>query len=135
MKKLSEVPFDFILDRLERLSPVVKPMFGCHAVYLEEKIILIMRKKQNDGHDNGVWVATSHEHHSSLKRLFPSMRPIRLFGSKPSAWQNIPEEADDFEESVLRACEMVLKNDPRIGRIPQRKQKPAARKKKMIRKR
>jgi hypothetical protein len=30
-------------------------------------------------------------------------------------------DADDFEESVNKVCELVLKNDPRIGRIPAKK--------------
>lgn len=135
MKKPNPVQFDFVLDRLEPLSPLVRPMFGCHAIYLGEKMILITRKKENDRHDNGVWIATAMEHHDSLRRIFPSMRPIRLFGTKPSAWQNLPEEADDFEESVLTACELILKNDPRIGKIPARKKRNAGGKKKTLRKR
>lgn len=135
MKKTSRVAFDFVLDHLEPLSPRVRPMFGCHAIYLGEKMVLITRKRENDGHDNGVWIATAIEHHASLKEVFPSMRPIRLFGTKPSAWQNIPEEADDFEESVLTACDLILKNDPRIGKIPVRKKRNAGGKKKTLRKR
>ncbi|HEX8041866.1 MAG TPA: hypothetical protein VF490_22120 [Chryseosolibacter sp.] len=135
MKKTSRVQFDFVLDRLEPLSPLVRPMFGCHAVYLGEKMVLITRKKETERHDNGVWIATAVEHHASLKKIFPSMRPIRLFGTKPSAWQNIPEDADDFEESVLTACELILKNDPRIGKIPVRKKRPAGGKKNTLRKR
>lgn len=122
VKKTNQsIPFGFVLDRLESCSPVVRPMFGCHAIYLGEKIVLILRKKANAKYDNGVWLATSEEHHSSLREKFPGMRPIRLFGGKSSAWQNLPVDSDDFEESVMTACEMVMKNDPRIGKIPKRK--------------
>lgn len=127
-KKPAAIPFNFLLDRLESLSPKTKPMFGCHAVYVGEKIVLIMRQKGDERHDNGVWLATAEEHHSSLKRVFPSMRPIRLFGGSSSSWQNIPVEADDFEESVMTACDMILKNDPRIGKIPVSKKKKSVRK-------
>ena len=123
MKKTAEIPFDFVLDRLAPCAPVVRPMFGCHAIYHGGKIVLILRKKAQAKYDNGVWLATSAEHHASLKALFPRMRSIRLFGGKSSSWQNIPEGADDFEESVLTACELVLKNDPRIGKIPQPRRK------------
>ena len=97
-------------------------MFGCHAIYVREKIVLILRKKENDLHDSGVWLATTPDHHKSLKEKFPSMRPVGIFGAT-SSWQNIPMEADDFEESVLTACEMILKNDPRIGKVPKPKKR------------
>jgi hypothetical protein len=103
-------------------------MFGCHAIYLGEKIVLILRNKEKAKHDNGVWLATTEEHHVSLKEIFPSMRSIRILGGKTSTWQNLPAEADDFEESVITACEMVLKNDPRIGKIPKGKNRKAIRK-------
>jgi hypothetical protein len=102
-------------------------MFGCHAIYVGEKIVLILRKKENDLHDSGVWLATTADHHKSLKEKFPSMRPVSIFGAT-SSWQNIPMEADDFEECVLTACEMILKNDPRIGKVPKPKKKRVIRK-------
>lgn len=118
IRRMTPIPFDFVLDKLERCSPVVRPMFGCHAIYVKEKIVLILRSKENDSYDNGVWLATSHEYHASLKKIFPHMRSIRLFGGRTSSWQNLPTDENDFEESVTTACEMVLRNDPRIGRVP-----------------
>lgn len=97
-------------------------MFGCHAIYVSNKIVLILRKKENDV-DNGVWVATTTDHHESLRKIFPSMRSIKLFGEGESGWQVIPWDADDFEESVNLACDLILKNDPRIGKIPKPKKK------------
>lgn len=117
------IPFDFVLEKLITLDPVVKPMFGCHAIYIKEKIVLIVRKKGNSTEDNGVWIATTREHHPSLKIVFPSLRSIKIFGEKDSGWQIIPEVANDFEESVTTACEMILKNDSRIGKIPKKKKK------------
>jgi len=113
-----------VLERLDSLSPIVKPMFGCFAIYVGEKMVLILRNRKDYERDNGVWIATSAAHHSDLKRLFPGMRPVELLGPKTTAWQNLPAEAEDFEESVMRACELVLKNDPRIGKIPKQKKKP-----------
>jgi hypothetical protein len=117
-RRTAPIPFDFVLDRLERCTPIVRPMFGCHAVYVEGKIVLILRSKENDRYDNGVWLATTHEHHASLKKVFPQMRSIRLFGGATSSWQNLPANESDFEASATTACEMILKNDPRIGRVP-----------------
>lgn len=115
------IPFDFVLERLSNLEIVIKPMFGCHALYLQNKIIFILRKKENFLLDNGVWIATSSDHHESLKKVFPSMRSIQLFRSDRSEWQILPEDALDFEESVMKACDLVLKNDKRIGKIPKLK--------------
>jgi hypothetical protein len=99
-------------------------MFGCFAIYIGKKMVLILRKRDEHQYDNGVWLAASPEHYVDLKELFPSMRPVRILGAKTTAWQNIPPSADDFEESVMHACELILKNDPRIGKIPKPKKKP-----------
>ena len=124
MKKL---PFEFVLEALARANPRIKPMFGCQAIYLGEKIVLILRKRNEYEEDNGVWVATGPEHHASLRKDFPSLRSIRLLGAgATTSWQNLPCEADDFEESVTKACEFILKGDVRIGKIPKRRSKKKA---------
>ncbi len=109
-------PFEFVLEALSTLSPRTRPMFGCLAVYLGEKIVLVLRDK-SDG-DGGVWLATTKEHHASLRAEFPTMRSIRVLGKGVTGWQILPADAPDFEESVLRACELIARGDPRIGKIP-----------------
>jgi hypothetical protein len=93
-------------------------MFGCLAVYFEDKIVLILRDRHDSPEDNGVWLATTAEHHASLQREFPSMRSIQLFGGKTTHWQVLPVDAPDFEEAALRACGLVIARDPRIGKVP-----------------
>lgn len=117
-KSISAPPFSFVLDYLYPKEPVIKPMFGCHALYLDGKIVLVLRKRTEHSEANGVWLATSREHHESLKKLFPSMRSIAMLGEPPTNWQVLPEASSDFESSVIKACELVVKGDPRIGRIP-----------------
>ncbi len=119
--KVKKIPFDFILEILSAAEPYTKPMFGCTAVYVGERIVLILRKKEDFTSDNGVWLATTGEHHASLAKIFPKMRSLALFGPGPTGWQILPEDADDFEESVVLACELILKNDQRIGKVPKRK--------------
>jgi len=114
----SRLPHQFVLDALEPLSPVTKPMFGCLAVYVKEKIVLILRDRHDHVADNGVWLATSEEHHASLRRDFPHMRSLQLFNRAVTHWQILPVDASDFEESAMRACELVIARDPRIGRVP-----------------
>ena len=118
-KAPKKVPFDFVLQEIEDLGPFVRPMFGCHAVYVEEKIVFILREKRDPRVDDGVWVATTREHHRALKKELPSLRSITvLAGGAVTGWQNLPAESEDFEESVLRACEMVRQGDARIGKVP-----------------
>lgn len=93
-------------------------MFGCLAVYVEDKIVMALCDKQKDADDNGVWLATTPEHHESLRREFPNMRSIRLLGKNVTGWQILPIDAPDFEEAALRASELVLAGDHRIGKIP-----------------
>ncbi len=68
--------------------------------------------------DNEVWLATTEEHHDSLRREFPHMRSIRVFRKAVTGWQVIPADAPDFEEAALHACDLVLARDTRIGKIP-----------------
>jgi len=37
---------------------------------------------------------------------------------KVTSWQVLPADAQDFEEAALRACELVLVGDSRIGKVP-----------------
>jgi hypothetical protein len=117
-KPRKQVPHEFVLDALAPLSPITRPMFGCLAIYVEEKIVLILREKPRYPADNGVWLATTGEHHQSLRAEFPYLRSIGLLGKKITGWQVLPSDAPDFEESALRACDLVLARDPRIGKVP-----------------
>ena len=117
------IPFEFVLENLGRIDFTVKAFFGCHSIYVGDKILLTLRNKKEHTDDNGVWIATGQEHHASLQKLFPNMRSIKVFGGPSSNWQILPVDADDFEESVLLACELIQKNDQRIGKIPVKKKK------------
>ncbi|MFZ0800126.1 MAG: hypothetical protein WCA13_07265 [Terriglobales bacterium] len=118
-KPRKRVPHEFVLDAIAPLSPRTRNMFGCLAIYDRDKIVLITRDKPGQSADNGVWLATTEEHHQSLRRDFPNMRSIKVLGKKVTGWQVLPADSDDFEEAALRACELVLAGDPRIGKIPE----------------
>jgi hypothetical protein len=118
------IPFAFVLENLSRLDFTVKAFFGCHSIYVGDKIVLTLRQKKAHPHDNGVWVATSAEHHTSLRKVFPNMRGIGIFG-KAGNWQILPLDASDFEESVNKICELIIKNDQRIGKAPVKKKSKA----------
>lgn len=93
-------------------------MFGCLAVYVEDKIVLVLRDKAGASADNGVWLATTRDHHESLLREFPNMRSIGVLGKKVTGWQVVPADAPDFEEAAMHACELIIARDPRIGKVP-----------------
>ncbi len=116
-RKKPQVPFAFVLDELADLDPWTRPMFGCTAVYIGEKIVLILRDRKVDA-DNGVWLATTKDHHASLRRELPHLRSITVFGTGETGWQVLPATAEDFEPSVLRACALIRRGDVRIGKVP-----------------
>lgn len=123
MKKSTTIPFDFVLEQLFSLEPRVRPMFGCHAIYIGDKLVLTLRNKPAHEYDNGIWVSTKAEYHATLKKIFPSMRSIQVLGNGATNWQIIPADADDFEESAIKICDLILKGDERIGNIPKPKKK------------
>jgi hypothetical protein len=115
--------FAFVLEELEPLDPHTRFMFGGIAVYVEENIVMMLADKERLGGDRGVWIATTKEHHTSLKTELPSMRTITVFGSAVSSWQNLPADALSFEDDVLRACALIRAADPRIGKVPARRRR------------
>ncbi len=114
------IPFDFVFDYLVPLEVRVKPMFGLLALYVDDKIVLILRQRTKSPEINGVWIATSEQYHGSLKNDFPSLRSISTDsgGITETEWQLLPVDSEDFESLVINVCELIKHNDPRIGRIP-----------------
>ena len=117
-----KLPFQFVLDELELLTPLVKPMFGCHAVYIGEKIVLFLYDLEKGIGEKGVWVATTREAYVSLAAEFPAARVKPIAELNQAPWLQLPVSAPDFEAQALHACALILQRDPRIGRVP--KQKP-----------
>jgi hypothetical protein len=118
-KQRKPIPHAFVLDAIASLSPYTRPMFGCLAIYVEDKIVFFLRDKSTSTADNGLWLATTQEHHQSLLREFPNMRSIQVLGKPVTGWQVLPADVPDFETAALHACELVLQGDPRIGKVPE----------------
>ena len=114
-RPVRRIPHAFVLEALDAASPYTRPMFGCLAVYVKDKIVLVLRDKPDA--DNGVWLATTPDHHASLRRDFPNMRSIKTLGKKVTGWQVLPADASDFEQAALRACDLILAGDSRIGKL------------------
>jgi len=130
MKRLTttgkKAPFNFVLEELTPLSPILKPMFGGFVVYIREKMTLFLYDQEKLLEFKGISLATMPEHYRSLAEEFSSTRDAepKKIGKHP--WLLLPSSAADFEEQVLKACEMILNGDERIGRAPEeRRLKPA----------
>ena len=115
---MKRIPHAFVVEALYQLKPTTRPMFGCTAVYIGEKIMLALRDKPTAQSDNGVWLATTIDHHESLRQEFPNMRSIAVLGKAVTGWQLLPMGVPDFEQSALHACDLIARRDPRIGKIP-----------------
>jgi hypothetical protein len=71
--------------------------------------------------DNGLWLVLSDgvdPADASLRQDFPSIRSIQMLGNKIGHWLLIPSDSVDFETASLQACDLILRHDQRIDRIP-----------------
>ena len=121
MKIPQKIAFDFVIEQLYSRHPQVKPMFGSHGMYIDNKIICILRERDSYPNDNGIWIASPSENHESLKELIPVLRKIEMFGENAGDWLLIPAEDDDFETYANTFCRLVLQGDPRIGKVSKAK--------------
>lgn len=119
------LPYEFVLDHLPAERVEIKPMFGHQCVYFDGLMVVFMISK-DDSRDNGVCIATSKEHIESLQEDIKSLRHLNAYGPKATNWRLIPVDSESFESDVERACRLILKGDPRIGREPNSaKKKPS----------
>jgi hypothetical protein len=113
-------PFQFVLDELDPIRPVVKQMFGFTHVYLDEKLLLSIRNSVKQPRFNGVWLYTQTEHIVSLRNEFPLLPTRSFWRSGKNAWVILASTFEDFEEYAFKACELILRGDQRVGRITRR---------------
>jgi hypothetical protein len=115
-------PHPFIVEALAPLNPEVRPMFSGFAVYVGDRLVLMLRDAAKSARDNGVWLVLSEATDPAdegLRREFPSLRRIELLGNKIGHWLVIPSDSPSFEKEALHACDLLLRHDVRLGRIPQ----------------
>ncbi|HEV2619570.1 MAG TPA: hypothetical protein VGU23_06480 [Acidobacteriaceae bacterium] len=116
------VPHGFVVEALRDLRPEVRRLFSGFAVYVGDRLFLVLRDAVKHPEDNGVWVVLAEgidPGDASLRRDLPSLRAIGLLGSKIRHWLLIPGDGADFEKQSLDVCELILGRDPRLGRVPQ----------------
>jgi hypothetical protein len=121
-KPKPKIPHPFVLEALAPLNPEVRRMFSGFAVYVGDRLFLMLRDHTESPQDNGIWLVLAEgidPATASLRRDFPSIRRIQLLGNKIGHWLLIPSDGADFEREALDACDRILGHDPRLGRIPQ----------------
>lgn len=97
-------------------------MFSGFAVYVRDRIVLMLREHAKSPRDNGVWLVLADGTDPldpGLRREFPSLRSIELLGNKIRHWLLIPMDSPNFEKEALHACDLIRRRDARLGRIPQ----------------
>ncbi|MFP5227207.1 MAG: hypothetical protein ACLGXA_06215 [Acidobacteriota bacterium] len=120
-KVKAKPPFPFVLEALEPLHPEVRRMFSGFAVYVDDRIVCMLRDHVQSPQDNGLWMVLAEgidPADKSLRREFPSLRKIQLLGGMIAHWLLIPADGADFEREAEHACELLLRRDPRLGRVP-----------------
>lgn len=97
-------------------------MFSGFAVYIGDRLVMMLRDHPKTPQDNGVWLVLSEgtaPTDEKLRRELPSLRRIETLANKIHHWLLIPSDGADFEAEALSVCDLLLRNDPRLGRIPQ----------------
>jgi hypothetical protein len=121
-KMKARPPHSFVLEALSTLNPEVRRMFSGWAVYVGNQLFLMLLDHSKHPQDNGVWLVLSEgtdPMDQQLRRDLPSLRSIQGLGGKIGHWLLLPADGAAFEEEALRACDLILSKDPRLGRIPQ----------------
>jgi len=121
-KPKQKAPHGFVVEALAPLNPEVRRMFSGFAVYVGDLLICMLRESPKSPRDNGVWLVLSEGMDPAdrgLRSEFPSLRSIELLGGKIGHWLLIPSDGRDFEAEAMHACDLLLRHDPRLGRIPQ----------------
>jgi hypothetical protein len=58
------------------IETTVKSFFGMFAIYSGEKLLLILRERDNQPGLNRIWIATARGGQESLKKALPALRTV-----------------------------------------------------------
>lgn len=111
-----ELPYDFVLRYLYPLRPKIKKMLGCYALISDEKILMLLREREQQPEYNGIFIATTPDNFETLQKDLHSSRMKFDLDGTENGWIFLSEDLDDFEEKVKKACEMIKAGDERIGK-------------------
>jgi hypothetical protein len=96
----------------EEPSYLEKPMFGCLAIYLHGRLMLVLTSGEEPW--NGLLIPTEHQFHDAIVKEFSDV----VQHSVLKKWLYLPEATEDFETVASDIVEAVRMNDQRFGVEP-----------------
>lgn len=114
--KKKQHPFQWVLEPMEdEPSFIGRPMFGCRAVYLHGRLVLVLCSGKEPW--NGLLVPTDHQFHDDIRKDFEGVvrHPVL------KKWLYLPEAYEDFETAASNIVEAIRSNDLRFGVEPKEK--------------
>ena len=110
------IPYDFILQSLYPVRLKVVKMLGGYGLYQEKRLLFFLRDRDSELEFNGVFIATQPRFYEELQKEIHHSKMEFDFDGSHNSWIFISEDLDDFKEKVNKACELVKKDDLRIGK-------------------
>jgi len=122
-KKKPQNHLHWVVESLmEEPSYLEKSMFGCLAIYLYGRLMLVICSGEEPW--NGLLIATDHEFHDSIRDDFDYVVQHPVL----KKWLYLPEASEDFESGSSEIVEAIRIGDQRFGVEPKerksRKRKP-----------
>lgn len=111
-----KVPYDFAIRYLYPLRPQIKKMLGCYGLFVNKKLLLLLRNRNNQPEFNGIFVATQPQFFDSLQNDIHVSHMLFDIDGVPHTWVFLSEDLPDFDEKVKKACELIKAGDERIGK-------------------
>lgn len=104
---------EWAIEDLRELETFLqKPMFGCEAVYLHGRMVLVLADRKPPW--RGVLFPTDRDRHAAILAEFPALSPHQVLGK----WLYLPERHDDFEEVLTQIIDCIAAGDQRFGVEP-----------------
>ena len=102
-------------------SYFTKRMFGGLAVYLFERLMLILVEPTKTGRWmwHGVLIGTDRDRHAAIRHEFPHLAPHDVL----KKWLYIDSRHRYFESTMEGVAKAVARNDPRFGVQPRPRKK------------
>ena len=97
---------------MEEPSYLQKPMFGCLAIYLHGRLMLVLASGEEPW--NGLLIPTEHQFHDAIVKEFQEV----VQHSVLKKWLYLPEAIEDFETVSSDIVEALRMKDQRFGVEP-----------------
>lgn len=98
-----------------------KKQFGAISIFFDQKQVLVLcdspgeTKWKNKDYKTELWygvmIPMERENHQALQKTFSNLNPHPFLGK----WLFLSARDPEFESTMEKLCELVLKKDPRVG--------------------